>query len=42
MALRRCSRARRTRHILDRCNPPGDTIGVTGMVFWPVGEGEVR
>jgi|GEM_PF-2662739 len=23
------------RHILDRCNPPGDNIGVTGMVFWP-------
>lgn len=25
----------RKRHILDRCNPPGDNIGVTGMVFWP-------
>jgi len=25
----------RKRHVLDRCNPPGDDIGVTGMVFWP-------
>jgi hypothetical protein len=23
------------RHIIDQCNPPGDDIGVTGMVFWP-------
>lgn len=27
-----------TRHILDSCNPEGDNIGVTGMVFWPIDE----
>ncbi len=26
----------RKRHVVDRCNPPGDNIGLTGMVFWPV------
>ena len=25
----------RKRHVLDLCNPPGDNIGMTGMVFWP-------
>ncbi len=25
----------RSRHILDRCNPLGQNIGVTGIVFWP-------
>lgn len=25
----------RRRHVLDRCNPPGDDIGMTGMIFWP-------
>lgn len=25
----------RTRHIVDQCNPPGDNIGVTAMLFWP-------
>lgn len=25
----------RTRHVVDRCNPMGDNIGMTGMVFWP-------
>ncbi|MEM6553815.1 MAG: hypothetical protein AAF750_16990 [Planctomycetota bacterium] len=24
-----------SRHVVDRCNPPGDDIGLTGMVFWP-------
>lgn len=23
-----------THHVLDRCNQPDDTIGMTGMVFW--------
>jgi len=27
----------RKRHVVDRCNPPGDNIGMTGMVFWPNG-----
>lgn len=25
----------KSRHIVDLCNPAGDNIGVTGMVFWP-------
>jgi hypothetical protein len=25
----------RPRHVVDRCSPPGDNIGMTGMVFWP-------
>lgn len=26
----------RSRHVIDRSNPPGDNIGLTGMVFWPM------
>lgn len=25
-----------SRHIVDLCNPPGDNIGLTAMIFWPV------
>lgn len=25
----------RSRHIVDRCNPADDNIGVTAMIFWP-------
>lgn len=24
-----------SRHIVDLCNPPGDNIGLTAMIFWP-------
>ncbi len=28
--------AHASRHIVDLCNPPGDNIGLTAMIFWPV------
>jgi hypothetical protein len=24
-----------TRHVTDLCNPAGDNIGMTAMLFWP-------